>query len=234
MAVYTIAGTAIDSKIRYRLSEYGSIETFDDTELSSWVEDVVREYSMYRPRYTSFNVTTVVDQKDYTIPVTDLIDVAEHNYKRVASSYFDDIPYTDLLYIPSSGQGPAQYYIDAAQTQMIDRSATGLIERRGNKIRLYPTPEKIETVTVEYLAFHVRTVNDYATVDVNDVGPITDWVTAKCYLALAGDFAKRPTLTEGQTEYDFSDAMRNLRRQAAALEYAAKSAVSIGTMFGRT
>ncbi len=150
---------------------------FDDAK--DYLDEVVKEYSKYKPYLQSTTISLVADTQDYSLP-TDTVD--EGIVSVSSAAYLNDPNPTGADIFDRSVKQTGNYdypYESPAVTTRTDQYDGFSNDRFGlkyeyfeidgtKKIRLYPTPGTADTVYLEYNSYHTKGTTTYSSIDDQD------------------------------------------------------------------
>jgi hypothetical protein len=216
--------SSVLSKVRNRISDAGSSQTFSDAELADYLSDVINQYSGFRPKHKTTKVMSVVGQNVYTLP-TDCAWVDVVNTPNAFDLSFFYNAYGTWTFIQDIIVGD-RALIDM-RSDLISLYAQlgqpiwdnyGLDDNGNPQIIFYPAPADANIEwDITYSALHTTdSSGNYPSVPVQDINDILDLLEAKCLDVLATHFSKKGDYKVGQTSVNYDP--EDLRKRSLILQ----------------
>lgn len=219
------------SEIMQLVRDQYTTETIEDAKLKRWIAAAVIEYSRWNPYLKSSTVTTINDQRDYTLP-TDCVDVWQVEYwpSGGVQVELNARSEAEVMYARPSTYDDISFRVieDIKQEEHV-RRLRGSWTMENKKLCLMPVPAgDAQTVTVRYYALHAlnATATGYDTIPAEDTSIIRDMTMAEIVEGKATEFSIEPSYSEGQQRIDKSLVVQNATKVADRLRYGCKAKYS--------
>lgn len=233
MAINTVAGQDIGTRLRYRLSDPTS-QTFQDDELNTHLSWAVQEYSNYRPLTGFYSFDTANGLQSYPIS-TSIMTITRHDYTNLGDMTItsDNVDSNlDWTYLTGQLHDDAMRFIRDEFRGRWDNITYGQIKVVNQSwLELFPTPIDSFGVTIEYLTQHTLQGSDYPTIPFQDTGIISDLLLSTCWEIEVDEMMRQGDFKAGQTEV--ARKIGELRKRSIQLKesvYRRLSATSVSSM----
>lgn len=210
------------SDIMQAVRDVYTTETIADATLKRWIAAAVREYSRWNPYLKTIDVTTVNNQREYSLPA-DCVDVWQAEYWPSGGVQVELNARSEVEQVyrrPSTYDDISYRIIEDIKQQEHVRRIRGSWSVENKTLALSPLPAgDAQTVKVYYYAIHALNVGltGYDTVPAEDLNILRDMSLAEIIVAKAVEFSIEPSYSEGQQRIDKSSVVANAEHMAKKL-----------------
>lgn len=201
MAINTVSGQDIGTRLRARLSDQEGV-TFPDDELNTHLAWAVQEYSNYRPRWGTYSFNTVLGLDSYPIDPA-IMAINRHDYTMLGDLTFTinntNQNVDSIFLIGQVGDDAIRFLRDEFRGRW-DNITYGQINVINQSwLQLFPIPQGSYGVNIDYSAQHLLNGMDYPSIPFQDTGIISDLMLTVCWEIEVDEMLRQGDFKAGQT-----------------------------------